>query len=49
MDRYANTSGGTIPIILDEVRKAGELSPGDYALFAAVGAGWTWGAAIYKW
>lgn len=48
MDRYANTSGGTIPIILDETRKAGELKQGDYALFAAVGAGWTWGAAIYK-
>lgn len=48
MDRYANTSGGTIPIVLDEARKSGELNQGDYALFAAVGAGWTWGTAIYK-
>lgn len=49
MDRYANTSGGTIPIMLDEAHKAGHLKKGDHILFAAVGAGWTWGTAIYKW
>ena len=49
MDRYANTSGGTIPIILDETLKNNNLEKGDLLLFAAVGAGWTWGTAIYKW
>jgi 3-oxoacyl-[acyl-carrier-protein] synthase-3 len=49
MDRYANTSGGTIPIILDETLKHNELEKGDLLLFAAVGAGWTWGTALYKW
>lgn len=49
MDRYANTSGGTVPIILDEVHKNGEFKKGDIILFAAVGAGWTWGTALYKW
>ena len=49
MDRYANTSGGTVPIILDEVHKNGEFKTGDILLFAAVGAGWTWGTALYKW
>jgi 3-oxoacyl-[acyl-carrier-protein] synthase-3 len=49
MDRYANTSGGTIPIILDETHKNNEFSEGDLLLFAAVGAGWTWGTALYKW
>ena len=49
MDRYANTSGGTIPIILDEVHKKNEFETGDLVLFAAVGAGWTWGSALYKW
>lgn len=48
MDRYANTSGGTIPILLDEVRRAGDLKPRDLVLFAAVGAGWTWGTALYR-
>lgn len=49
MDRYANTSGGTIPILLDEVNKAGKLKKGNIILFAAVGSGWTYGASIIKW
>ncbi len=49
MDRYANTSGGTIPIVLDETLRNNEMTSGEYLLFAAVGAGWTWGAALYKW
>lgn len=49
MDKYANTSGGTIPIVLDEVLKQESMKSGDLFLFAAVGAGWTWGTALYKW
>jgi 3-oxoacyl-[acyl-carrier-protein] synthase-3 len=49
MDKYANTSGGTIPILLDEVNRSGKLVPGKIILFAAVGSGWTWGASIIKW
>jgi 3-oxoacyl-[acyl-carrier-protein] synthase-3 len=49
MDRYANTSGGTIPILLDEVNRTGKLTKGKIILFAAVGSGWTWGASIIKW
>lgn len=49
MDKYANTSGATIPIMLDEVNKSGKLKPGMNILFAAVGAGWTYGASIIKW
>ncbi|MFY0603924.1 MAG: ketoacyl-ACP synthase III [Flavobacteriaceae bacterium] len=49
MDRYANTSGGTIPIILDETLKDNTIEEGELLLFAAVGAGWTWGTALYKW
>lgn len=49
MDKYANTSGGTIPILLDELNKAGKLTMGKNILFASVGSGWTWGASIIKW
>ena len=49
MDKYANTSGGTIPILLDEAKKAGKLIKGKVILFAAVGSGWTWGASLIKW
>jgi len=49
MDRYANTSGGTIPILLDELKKSKKLINGNIILFAAVGSGWTYGASIIKW
>lgn len=49
MDKYANTSGGTIPILLDEVKRSGKLKKGSIILFAAVGSGWTYGASIIKW
>ncbi len=49
MDKYANTSGGTIPILLDETNRAGMLEHGDLVLFCAVGAGWSWGASLIKW
>lgn len=49
MDKYANTSGGTIPILLDEVRRSNSLKKDNIVLFAAVGSGWTYGASILKW
>jgi 3-oxoacyl-[acyl-carrier-protein] synthase-3 len=49
MDKYANTSGATIPLLLDEVNKADKLKKGSIVLFAAVGSGWTYGASIIKW
>lgn len=49
MDKYANTSGGTIPILLDEINRSGKISKGDLILFAAVGSGWTYGASIIRW
>ena len=49
MSKYANTSGGTIPILLDECDKNGLIKTGNIILFAAVGSGWTYGASIIKW
>ena len=49
MEHYANTSGATIPLLLDETKRTGKINKGDNILFAAVGAGWTYGAAIIKW
>jgi 3-oxoacyl-[acyl-carrier-protein] synthase-3 len=49
MDKYANTSGGTIPILLDELNQQNKLQKGNIVLFAAVGSGWTYGASILKW
>ena len=49
MDKFANTSGGTIPILMDELNHCGKLKKNNIILFAAVGSGWTWGASILKW
>ena len=49
MDKYANTSGATIPILLHETLISGKIKKGSNILFAAVGSGWTYGAAIIKW
>ncbi|HJO91961.1 MAG TPA: beta-ketoacyl-ACP synthase III [Victivallales bacterium] len=49
MDKYANTSSGTVPIMLDETHRAGTLKKGDLVLFVAVGAGLTWSASVLKW
>jgi 3-oxoacyl-[acyl-carrier-protein] synthase-3 len=49
IDRVGNTSSASIPIALDEVARAGRIRPGDTLLFAAFGAGLTWGAALLRW
>jgi 3-oxoacyl-[acyl-carrier-protein] synthase-3 len=49
MDRYANTAGATIPIILHETLQSGKIKKDDLVFFAAAGAGFTAGAAILRW
>jgi 3-oxoacyl-[acyl-carrier-protein] synthase III len=49
MQRYANTAGATIPIVLHETIEQGAAKSGDLLLFAAAGAGFTAGAALYRW
>ena len=48
IDRYGNTSSASIPIALDEAWRAGMLSPGDYAVLVAFGAGLTWANAVIR-
>jgi len=49
IDRYGNTTAATIPILLCEVIDAGRIKEGDIVCMAAFGAGFTWGAALYRW
>lgn len=46
---YANTAGATIPLLLAQLNEHRQLNAGDLVLFAAIGAGWTWGATLYRW
>ena len=49
MDKYANTGAGTIPILLDETVRAEKIQKDDLIVFATIGAGWVWGAGVFKW
>jgi 3-oxoacyl-[acyl-carrier-protein] synthase-3 len=49
IDRYGNTTAGTIPLATRDAIEAGRLSKGDLVLFAAVGAGYTVGASLWRW
>jgi 3-oxoacyl-[acyl-carrier-protein] synthase-3 len=45
----ANTAGASVPLLLDQVNRRGLIHEGNLLLFAAIGAGWTWGACLYRW
>ncbi|MBS0663999.1 MAG: ketoacyl-ACP synthase III [Verrucomicrobia bacterium] len=49
LERYGNTSSASIPIALDEARRAGRIKRGDITLLVAFGAGLTYGAALVRW
>jgi 3-oxoacyl-[acyl-carrier-protein] synthase-3 len=49
IEKYGNTSGGTIPLAMETAIEEGKLNKGDLVLLAAVGAGFTVGAALLRW
>lgn len=48
IDRFGNTSAGTIPILVDEEMRKGNVKRGDTAMFLALGTGIHWGCALFK-
>jgi 3-oxoacyl-[acyl-carrier-protein] synthase-3 len=49
IDRYGNTTAGTVPLAMDTALQDGKLKKGSTVLIAAVGAGFTSGATLLKW
>ncbi len=49
LHKYGNVSAASIPISLADAAEEGRLKPGDLVLSASFGAGFTWGAALYRW
>lgn len=49
IDRYGNTTAGTIPLAMESALEEGKLKKGDLVLVAAVGAGFTSGATVLRW
>jgi 3-oxoacyl-[acyl-carrier-protein] synthase-3 len=49
IDRYGNTTAGTIPLAMQTAREEGKLKKGNLVLLASVGAGFTVGATLLRW
>lgn len=49
VDRYGNTSSGSIPLALADARADGRLRDGALILMTGMGAGLTWGSALMEW
>jgi 3-oxoacyl-[acyl-carrier-protein] synthase III len=49
IDRYGNTTAGTIPLAIRTALDEGKVKKGDLLLIAAVGAGFTSGATLMRW
>jgi len=49
IDRFGNTTAGTIPLAMDSARQEGKLKKGSLVLAASVGAGFTVGATLLRW
>jgi 3-oxoacyl-[acyl-carrier-protein] synthase-3 len=49
VDRYGNTSSGSIPLALADAQEEGRLKEGDLVLMTGMGAGLTWGSALMEW
>lgn len=49
IERVGNTSAASVPILLDEVNKAGKLQKGDKIILIAFGSGLTYGISLVEW
>jgi 3-oxoacyl-[acyl-carrier-protein] synthase III len=49
VDRYGNTSSGSIPLALADAATDGRLHEGELVLMTGMGAGLTWGSALIEW
>lgn len=49
LDKYGNTSAGSIPIALDELAQDGKIERGDLILTSGFGAGLNWGTLLWRW
>lgn len=49
LQKYGNTSSASIPILLDELNRQGQLKRGMKIVLAGFGAGLSWGASLIEW
>ena len=49
IQKYGNTTAGSIPIALTEAWQEGKIKTGNIIVLAAFGSGFTWGSTIIRW
>ena len=49
VDRYGNTSSGSIPLALADAVRDRRVNKGDIVLMTGMGAGLTWGSGVLEW
>jgi 3-oxoacyl-[acyl-carrier-protein] synthase-3 len=49
LDRYGNTSAGSIPLAIDEAMTEGRIKPGSLVMLSGFGAGLAWGTGVFRW
>lgn len=49
LERYGNTSAGSVPLALDEAVQEGRIKEGDLVMLSGFGAGLAWGTALVRW
>jgi len=49
LEKYGNTSAGSVPLALDEAVLEGRIKRGDHIVLSGFGAGLAWGTALMKW
>jgi 3-oxoacyl-[acyl-carrier-protein] synthase-3 len=49
LERYGNTSAGSVPLALDEAMQEGRIKPNDLVCLSGFGAGLAWGTALMRW
>jgi 3-oxoacyl-[acyl-carrier-protein] synthase-3 len=49
IDRYGNTSSGSVPLALEDAVRRGRVRPGDRLLLSGFGGGMTWASAVLRW
>ncbi len=49
LEKYGNTSAGSIPLALDEAAAEGRFKEGDLVVLSGFGAGLAWGTAVMRW
>ncbi len=48
IDRFGNSSAGSVGLVFDQLWKAGKIKRGDYVVFVAFGGGLTWASSVWK-